>query len=94
MRKIEKQVQQTPVHMTVRYLFGGGVAEDVKLFQNTLNQQKTLVFSKRGCVAQITDTDGAFRLKVISSHEHDALRVELHRLAEAEGVRPIYRWDV
>ena len=91
MRKIEKQQDQTPCCLTVRDLFGGGTSEDVKLFQATLGQLRTFILGKMGCVAQITDTDVAFRLKAKLQTEMDNLRLELKKLAEAEGVRAIFR---
>ena len=44
-----------------------------------------------GCALQITDTDIAMRLKNRSAKELQDLRLELHKLAEAEGTRAIFR---
>jgi hypothetical protein len=44
-----------------------------------------------GCALQLTDTYVAMRLKNRSAYELHDLRLELHKLAETEGTRAIFR---
>ena len=89
--KIEKQGQRFAVSIGVRDLFGGGLAETTKLAQQAINQIATNITGKMGCALQITDTDVAMRLKNKSAKELQDLRLELHKLAQAEGTRAIFR---
>jgi hypothetical protein len=89
--KIEKQGQWFAVSIGVRDLFGGCLAETTKQAQNAINQLASHIAGKMGCALRPTDTDVAMRLKNRSAKELQDLRLELHKLAEAEGARAIFR---
>ena len=89
--KIEKQGQRFAVSIGVRDLFGGCLADSTKQAQNAISQLASHIAGKMGCALQLTDTDVAMRLKNRSAYELQDLRLELHKLAEAEGTRAIFR---
>ena len=89
--KVEKQGQRFKSSIAVRDLFGGGLAETTKHTQMVVGQLPSNIAGKMGCALQITDTDVAMRLKNRSSKALADLRVELIKLASAEGTRAIFR---
>jgi hypothetical protein len=92
--KIERQGEVYICSMGLRDLFGGGLAECSREMMCVVSQLAAWIWGKMTAAMQVTDTDVAMRLKAKASQVQERIRVELIKLAEAEGTRPIFRCGV
>ena len=92
--KLELQGRKYVCSIGLRDLFGGALSADSREHMSLIGQVPAWVMGKMTAAVQVTDTDVAMRLKARSREAHDKMRLELLKLAEAEGTRAVFKMTV